>query len=145
MIMTSLENLLALQTLLNDRSNVDRQKQIATLRNLISAPLLEKFDRLAARKKKAVALVQNGVCGGCHLRIAGGILASLTSSTEPHFCEHCGRFLYLPPNVPSQESAVIGPKKAPRQRRTRSISAPAQPYVRAESPEPVSAALDVAA
>lgn len=96
------ESLLAVQ-------NIELQKRIPTpaqkaesqaLRANVPAGVLEKFDRLVGRGKKAVAIVRSGVCGECHLRLSSGTLASLAYTTEIHYCDNCGRFLYLPQDEP---------------------------------------------
>lgn len=67
------------------------------LRAEIPAPILAHFDRLGARGKKGVALVRNGVCSECHLRITAGKLVNLSANPgEVHLCDNCGRYLHLP-------------------------------------------------
>ncbi len=75
--------------------------ELEKLRAEIPAPILAHFDRLGARGKKGVALVRNGVCSGCHLRITAGKLVSLSAHPgEIHLCDNCDRYLHLPAEVP---------------------------------------------
>jgi hypothetical protein len=92
------------------------------LRGTVPAGVLEKFDRLVNRGKKGVAIVRNGVCSECHLRLPSGTLGGLTHATELHVCDNCGRFLYLPENQPLGSVKVapsVHPKKAPKRPRVR--------------------------
>ncbi|HEU68579.1 MAG TPA: hypothetical protein ENN53_05125 [Candidatus Acetothermia bacterium] len=38
-----------------------------------------------------------GVCGGCHLRLVETTVEKVKADREVVTCEHCSRFLYLPP------------------------------------------------
>jgi predicted nucleic acid-binding Zn-ribbon protein len=70
--------------------------EITRLRAVVPAPILARYERFAAQGKKAVAVVRNGVCGECHLRIPVGKLVNLSSATEVQHCGSCGRYLFLP-------------------------------------------------
>jgi hypothetical protein len=113
------ESLLAVQ-------NIKVQKQVPTpaqqaesqvLCANVPAGVLEKFERLLGRGKKAVAIVRSGVCSECHLRLSSGTLASLAYTTEIHYCDNCGRFLYLPEDEPlgltAAASSVSAAAKSP--------------------------------
>ena len=96
------ESLLAMQNIeWQKRNPTPAQKaESQALRAKVPAGVLEKFDRLIGRAKKAVAIVRSGVCGECHLRLSSGTVASLAYTTEIHYCDNCGRFLYLPEDEP---------------------------------------------
>jgi len=102
-----------LQRILTPAEEAEKQG----LRAKVPAGVLEKFDRLAGRGKKAVAIVRSGVCCECHLRLSFGTLASLAYTTEIHYCDNCGRFLYLPLDEPlgltSAASSVSPASKPP--------------------------------
>jgi hypothetical protein len=77
-----------------------QEAQSQALRAKVPAGVLEKFNRLVGRGKRPVAIVRSSVCGECHLRLSSGTLASLAYTTEIHYCDNCGRFLYLPEDEP---------------------------------------------
>jgi hypothetical protein len=101
--------LLALQDLKFGPSSPDVGQRIEALRKTLPESLLVQFDRWMARRRKAVAVVRNGVCSECHIQIAVGILGALTFSEEIQRCGSCGRFLYLPEDEP-----VYPPPPAPQ-------------------------------
>lgn len=96
------ESLLVVQNIeLQKRNPTSAQKaESQALRANVPAGVLEKFEQLLGRGKKPVAIVRSGVCGECHLRLSSGTLASLAYTTEIHYCDNCGRFLYLPEDEP---------------------------------------------
>ena len=96
-----LKNLLRLQSLqFGQRSSSGAESQMKLVRAQIPAGMLAHYDRFAARRKHAVAIVQNQVCTGCHMQVPVGQLAALMHRNQVEICGSCGRYLYLP-----QESA----------------------------------------
>lgn len=73
----------------------EKSGRIARLRKKIPAPILAHYDRLRHRGKKGVALVRNGVCTGCHMRMSIGTLATLMHGEDIQLCDTCGRYLFL--------------------------------------------------
>ena len=61
--------------------------------------VLAHYERLILRGKKGVAVVRNGVCGACHLRITRGNLVALARPNEVQQCDNCGCHL-LPVDEP---------------------------------------------
>jgi NMD protein affecting ribosome stability and mRNA decay len=53
-----------------------------------------------------VAIVRNGVCTECHLKVAIGALASLAHETDIQLCGNCGRYLFLPAQEPVLAAAL---------------------------------------
>jgi predicted nucleic acid-binding Zn-ribbon protein len=106
------------------RLTPEQKEQTGKLRAQIPAAVLERFDRWVGRGKKAVAIVRNGVCCECHLRLPSGTLAALAYTTDIHYCDNCTRILYLPENeplgltkgAPSVPAAVEPTAKRPRTR-----------------------------
>ncbi len=91
------------------------------LREQIPAEMINVYERFRVRGRKAVALVRNGVCGECHLRIPMGTLVDLMHG-ELQRCGNCGRYLYLPEDAPltvSTSSSAPPPSETstPRKRR----------------------------
>lgn len=72
-------------------------ERVRRLRFQVPISLLAHFDRRVAQGRKAVAVVRNGVCGECHMRLPSGQAFSLASSPEVQRCENCGSFLMLSP------------------------------------------------
>lgn len=61
----------------------------------VDAELLDLYDRLMKNKNGlAVAQVQAGQCGGCHVRLIPTTLIKVQSANEVVQCENCGRILY---------------------------------------------------
>lgn len=61
----------------------------------IDGELITLYDRLMKKKNGlAVAQVQNGQCGGCHVRLIPATLIKVQAGTEIAQCENCGRILY---------------------------------------------------
>ena len=119
-----MENLLALQTLeLNPAELTAQQPQRDLLRSKVPTQLLGHYDRLMARGKKGVAVVRNGVCAECHIRVPIGSLGALTFGTDIQLCGNCGRYLYLPEDEPMGHeavAAVAGAALKPTRRRKKS-------------------------
>ncbi|MBC7169939.1 hypothetical protein H5T54_03260 [Candidatus Bipolaricaulota bacterium] len=55
------------------------------------------YARLLASGGSPVVPVVGGVCGGCHLRLVETTVEKVKADREVVTCEHCSRFLYLPP------------------------------------------------
>lgn len=64
----------------------------------IAAPIDETtlglYDRLTKNKGDAVALMEAGICKGCHVKVVSGTLQSLKADENITQCEQCGRILY---------------------------------------------------
>jgi predicted nucleic acid-binding Zn-ribbon protein len=115
-------NLLALQEIQFGSQKLP-QPEIDALRKSVPEPILAHYDRLAARGKKGVAIVRNGVCTGCHMRLATGAMGTLMRREDIQLCGTCGRYLYLP-----EEAAVVAveepaPKKAPKRKKKAAAAA----------------------
>jgi predicted nucleic acid-binding Zn-ribbon protein len=93
------------------------ESQVNELRAQVPKPILDHFDRLIAQGKTGVAVVRNGVCCACHLRLCSGIAAGLAHQTDIHICDNCGRYLHLAP-VGSELPAQKPPKKRKPAQRT---------------------------
>jgi predicted nucleic acid-binding Zn-ribbon protein len=110
------ESLLALQNikLHHRRLPAEQDTECERLRANVPAGILEKFDRALSRGRKAVAIVDRGVCSVCHLRLPSGTMAALAYTTKIHVCDNCGRFLYLPEDesLDLSNSAPRPPKPA---------------------------------
>ena len=104
---TTVEKLLALQELEFGPGGTEVAVRIGQLRRAIPADALAKYDRLAARKKKPVAIVRNGVCSHCHLHVAVGTMFDLTHDAGSGTCDSCGRFLYVGAVEEQPQPAIV--------------------------------------
>lgn len=116
-----MESLFALQQIqFSGRAHTaDGEAESLKLRAAVPAPILAHYDRLAVRGRKGVALVRNGVCGECHLRIPVGKLANLSSATDVQLCDNCGRYLHQPVEASGTPKEVVPPiRSKPSKQRT---------------------------
>jgi len=95
----------------------DSESNVRALRAKIPKSVLEQFDRSLERGRKPVAIVRNGVCGECHLKLPTGVLAALAFEQTIQQCANCGRYLHLQEDEPvfAMPAAVVT-KRAPRKR-----------------------------
>jgi len=89
------ENLLLLNNL--ELGGQKDSAECKALRLKVPAPELKQYDRLRTRGKKGVALVQNGVCTACHIRMPMAKINSLIQCTGSLTCDNCGCFIFLSP------------------------------------------------
>lgn len=60
-----------------------------------SGEVLDLYERLVKKKGvPSVVPVQNGQCGGCHVKLVAATLIKAQSAPPPVQCENCGRLLY---------------------------------------------------
>ncbi|MDB6074114.1 MAG: putative zinc ribbon domain protein [Verrucomicrobiaceae bacterium] len=86
-----------------DERQVNIQQRLVEVqaeRAEIAAPVdpesLNLYDRLSKNKGgTAIVVAENGVCGGCHMKLVISTLASLKGGKEITHCEQCGRILYF--------------------------------------------------
>lgn len=75
-----------------------RITELKAERAQLAAPIepetLGLYDRLVKNKGDAVALMENGICKGCHVKVVSGTLQSLKADENITQCEQCGRILY---------------------------------------------------
>lgn len=55
---------------------------------------LSAYNRVVERKSDALVPLNQGVCGGCHLKLAPSVGHAVLKQTEPVICDFCGRLLY---------------------------------------------------
>lgn len=94
----------------------EREDVLENLRATVPAPVLAHFLRLVGQGRSGVSVVRHGVCSGCHLRVAAGVVASLMKPTDLHLCENCGSYLVLAPEemiVPATKTATVPARRRP--------------------------------
>ena len=75
-----------------------RLSELTAERAQLAAPIepsaLALYDRLMKNKGDAVALMEAGICKGCHVKVVLGTLHSLAAGDNITQCEQGGRILY---------------------------------------------------
>lgn len=99
-------------------------KQIEAIRSQIPTSILGHYDHRRSRGKLGVAVVRNGVCGACHLRIPLGQAASLRVSSELNVCGHCGVFLYSEEEIQPAKEHLPKPASTKRPSTKRTVKLP---------------------
>lgn len=127
-----IEQLFQLQTLEERADNPEQDADVRRLRQKIPSPILGHYDRLRVRGKKGVALVRNGVCSGCHMRLASGAYATLVRGEDIMICDTCGRYLHYipevkPPETPAAPEAADKAKTGKRVRKKKAATPTAAP------------------
>src|SRR5882724_7478776 len=119
-----IQNLVKLQALeFGEISSKTLASQVAELRTLIPQSILGHYDRLAVRGKKALAVVRNQVCSGCHMRLPIGTINTMMQGHDLQLCDSCGRYLYLPDPPESQAlEIVVAAKPAPKPRKRKALA-----------------------
>jgi predicted nucleic acid-binding Zn-ribbon protein len=111
----TMRKLLELQALQrrDEQPSAQELARIAELNAQVPRPILDHFNRLLAHGKKGVALVRNGVCAECHIKISSGSWAALVHGTDIQICGNCGRYLYLPPGAASSDEGPLKSETRP--------------------------------
>jgi hypothetical protein len=110
-------DLLALQELQWRKGKGASEREIETLRKAVPQPILDHYDRLAVRGKKGVAILRNGVCTECHMRVPLGTLVTLARGQDVQLCGNCGRYLFLPAGETVAGARLAAPTAVPRGRK----------------------------
>jgi predicted nucleic acid-binding Zn-ribbon protein len=119
---TLVESLVAAQSVLLQQSKdlPARQVLLERLRSSVPAPVLAHYLRMVEQGRKGAVVVRNGVCSGCHLRVASGIVNALASQTDLHLCDNCGAYLMLAPEeMPSARAEAASAPVAVKVRKPR--------------------------
>src|SRR6266481_9798820 len=121
-----IQNLVKLQALeFGEISSKTLASEVAELRTLIPPTILGHYDRLAARGKKALAVVRNQVCSGCHMRLPIGTINTMMQGHDLQLCDSCGRYLYLAAPAENQAPEIVvaaAAKPASRPRKAKALA-----------------------
>ncbi len=72
------------------------EKERAELASPVEPGVLDLYNRLFAKKPDAaVSPLENGICGGCHMKVVMGTIQEVRSGDKVTQCDSCGRILYL--------------------------------------------------
>ena len=75
-------------------------ERIGQLRRRVPGAILSKFDQLAREFANTVVPVVDHTCQGCQQPISPRLSRSLHQASQLSQCEHCGRLLIMPEQVP---------------------------------------------
>lgn len=74
----------------------DVEKKLEPLIPTVERELLEEYRKVrSARQGVAIVAVENGSCGGCHIKLRPQILNEVMQEEKMVSCDSCSRFLYL--------------------------------------------------
>ena len=89
--------------LLNQKILVEREKRRQTAVGL-NADLLEVYEKLTAQNDGSVVVhLNDGVCGGCHLKVQPQLISEIRLQESLHTCPHCRLILLWPAECPELE------------------------------------------
>lgn len=54
------------------------------------------YERVLARRERALVPLVNGVCGGCHMTLPPSVRQNVMRQGDLVSCDHCGSLLYIP-------------------------------------------------
>jgi hypothetical protein len=113
----ALQNLLRLQTIeFEELPGKHAKAQSAELRGQIPTAILERYDRLRLRDRKAIAVVLNSACTACHMRQPIGKMAALMRGQDIQVCDSCGRYLLLSAPVDAQAVELLSAAQSSERR-----------------------------
>jgi predicted nucleic acid-binding Zn-ribbon protein len=75
-------------------------ERIGQARRRVPGAILSKFDQLAREYANTVVPVVEHTCQGCQQPLSPRLSRSLGQASQLLECEHCGRFLIMPEQVP---------------------------------------------
>ena len=74
------------------------QEAVAAARSLLDEPVRRLYDRLATKPGLPVVVaIQEGKCGGCHLKISSNVDSERRKADQLVTCDQCGRIVYGEP------------------------------------------------
>ncbi|MEM9481160.1 MAG: C4-type zinc ribbon domain-containing protein [Verrucomicrobiota bacterium] len=73
----------------------DLKQDRADLSGDMEETTLDRYTRIFAKKgDAAVVPLNNGICGGCHMKVTTATFTKVKAEKEIAYCEQCGRILY---------------------------------------------------
>lgn len=75
----------------------EARHQVREAEKNISSDFLQAYESLKKQKKRRpfLAAMQDGKCGGCHIKLSGELTEEVKKAINPTNCEMCGRLLYM--------------------------------------------------
>ena len=71
----------------------------------VAPDMLKRYERIRKVKMPAAVPMNNDACGGCFMTIRPQIVNEIMGNEKTHACQHCGRLLYWPGNLPGAHTA----------------------------------------
>jgi len=71
------------------------EEERASLCDRVPAYLVKQYDTLRTHAAEPIALVRNGTCAGCKLKLSGSTVERVRGAMAIVTCEHCSRILYV--------------------------------------------------
>ena len=78
-----------------DQTLGNLRRDRAALAGGVEPPLLARYDRIAGRRRPAVAIADKGRCMGCHVGLPPQLLLEMRRGVGLHTCSNCQRILVL--------------------------------------------------
>lgn len=69
------------------------ENEIKNIRSKVPSDILKDFDYIKSQKKVAVAILKNGICTGCKIKVSSLTLDEINKGNEIVYCDNCGRIL----------------------------------------------------
>lgn len=66
----------------------------------VNKQLLSRYERIRKVRTPSVVPLKEDVCGGCFMGVRPQIINEIMANDKVHACQHCGRLLYFPGNIP---------------------------------------------
>lgn len=60
----------------------------------IPVDVLHVYDRVFSRRDRALVTLEDGICGGCHMKLPPAVAHEARKRVEMVVCSYCGRLLY---------------------------------------------------
>jgi hypothetical protein len=98
----------------------ERAVALAEARRGLPSQVLGHHERLVARRKRSLAVVRNGVCGACHIRLPLGHQHPSFRGGDLDVCDNCGVFLEWEEPTPV---ALVEPVVKSRRSQKRTLAA----------------------
>ncbi len=96
-------------------ARTNREKE---LREAVQPSLLSYFDRQLKGRGRAVAKVEHGVCGACHMRLPLSVNAALAREDNVVLCETCGCYLLISTQEDEERRQAFQSRRLERIRRS---------------------------
>lgn len=67
---------------------------IENIKKLIPEKILKEYSEIKYSKGTAVALIKEGICSGCKMKVSAMTMDQISKNKEKVLCDNCGRILY---------------------------------------------------
>ncbi len=67
---------------------------IENIKKTIPEKILKEYTQIKYSKGTAIALIKNGICSGCKMKVSAMTMDQISKNKEKVLCDNCGRILY---------------------------------------------------